>query len=74
MATALEAADLSVATVAIIGRALAIVESALAFGGHAVGIVTGKTFGAGGMVLSSTAIIKTRVWASFNQLAMRSPY
>jgi hypothetical protein len=24
--------------------------------------------------LSSTAIIKTRVWASFNQLAMRSPY
>src|SRR5664279_1826103 len=25
-------------------------------------------------MLSSTAIIKTRVWASFNQLAMRSPY
>src|ERR1035437_8013284 len=25
-------------------------------------------------VLSSAAIIKTRVWASFNQLAMRSPY
>src|ERR1019366_5628858 len=28
----------------------------------------------GDLQLSSAAIIKTRVWASFNQLAMRSPY
>src|ERR1035437_5565280 len=34
----------------------------------------GRAERVGMKLLSSAAIIKTRVWASFNQLAMRSPY
>jgi hypothetical protein len=50
MAATLEAATLPVATGAVVKRALAIVDGALTGIGHAIGIVTGKTFGSSCMV------------------------
>jgi hypothetical protein len=50
MAATLESATLSVTTGAVVKRALAIVDGALTGIGHAIGIVTGKTFGASCMV------------------------